>query len=314
MLKEIRNIVGFLIVFFLILLSPFRINPNTVSAQANLVEEENQYIIYAGNEYTAIIPKNKGPEMSFSAQNFGDVILKINYISEYTSPTQYLNSLNHLSGKGYSLDKLIWDSIGFSDMNKTSVNLSRTFLDKNTTLDFSFNIFNQNHTINDLYVEAISNPYLELNVHNWSYTPGSRGLALNLQAFIEDNNDYLRLGPFVDIINDDYAAQVSLDNYKFEVRLNSEITMIKLSGEEVVYTTMFFANYAVAQPVNEPADFWISIPQITDVNQIIFSFVCSIGMEQTSPVTNGSYGLFIFGLTSIAVLIRFFSKKRSVRN
>jgi len=309
MVKEIRNIIGFLFIFLLFVVSPYNIITNT-SAQANLVEEENRYIIYGGNEYTTIIPKSKGPEMIFSTENFGDVTFKINYVSEFTSPTQYLNSLNHLSGKGYSLAKLEWESIGFSDINKTSVNFTRLFLDKNTSLDFSFNVFHTNKTIRDLYIDAISNPFLELCINNWSYTPESRGLAINLLAYIENNDNYLRKGPFVDIINDEYGAKILLENYEFEVRLKSEVTLVKLSGEEIVYTTMFFANYNVAQLVNEPADFWISIPQVADVNQIIFSFICSIGKEETSLGSAGTFGTFVIALTGIIVVIRVSIKKR----
>ncbi len=311
MAEEIKRFVGFSFIFLLFIVCPQNIFPKT-TAQANLVEEENRYIVYAGNEYTTVIPKNKGPQMIFSTEDFGDVTLKINYISEYTSPTQYLNSLNHLSGKGYSLEKLEWETIGSSDINKTCVNLTRSYLDRNTSLDFSFNVFHTNQTIRNLYVDSISNPYLELIVYNWSYTPNTRGLAINLQAYIEGNEDYLRQGPFVDILNDEYAARILLDTYVFEVRLKSEITLIKLTGEELTYTTMFFANYNIAQLVNDPADFWISIPQITDVNQVIFSFICSIGKEQTNLSKIGSYMIFVFGLTAIIILFRISVRKRRI--
>ena len=252
--------------------------------------------------------------MIFEAENFGEITLKIDYISEYTSPTQYLNSLNHLSGKGYSLDKLSWNSIGSSDINKTSVNLTRTHLDKNTTLNFSLNVFNQDQTIRDIDVKAVSNTYLELQVHNWSHTPESRGLALNLLAYMENNEDFQRLGPFVDIATEQYAARILLNNYEFEIRLNSEITMIKSTGEEIKYTVFFFAQYHVAEKVSEPADFWISVPYVSDINQIIFSFICSIGIGQTNQSSISSFGLFVFGISSIVVIIRFFVRKRRKYN
>ena len=310
MVKTFRDKIAFLLIFCLIAFSSFKQSTRDVSSQANLVEEEDQFIIYAGNEYNVVVPKDAGPEMIFDAENLGKITLKIDYISEYTSPTQYLNSLNHLSGKGYSLDKLVWNSIGSSDINKTCVNLTRTHLDKNTTLDFSLCVFNQNQTIRDTDVKAISNTYLEFQVHNWSYTPESRGLALNLQAYMEQNEDYLRLGPFVDIATEEYAARILLNNYKFEVRLKSEIVMIKTTGEEIRYAVFFFAQYNVAEKVSEPADFWISVPYVTDVNQIIFSFVCSIGIDQTSQSSIASFGLFVFSISSIVVIIRVFSRRR----
>lgn len=310
MVKKFREKIAFLLFFCLIVFSPFKQSPRNVSSLANLVEEEDRYIIYAGNEYNVVVPKEKGPEMIFEAENFGEITLKIDYISEYTSPTQYLNSLNHLSGKGYSLDKLSWNSIGSSDINKTSVNLTRTHLDKNTTLNFSLNVFNQNQTIRDIDVKAVTNTYLELQVHNWSYTPESRGLALNLLAYMENNEDFQRLGPFVDIATEQYAARILLNNYEFEIRLNSEITMIKSTGEEIKYTVFFFAQYNVAEKVSEPADFWISVPYVSDINQIIFSFICSIGIGQTNLSSISSFGLFVFGISSIVVIIRFFIRKR----
>lgn len=314
MAKTFRDKITFLLIFCLIVFSSLKQSARNVSSQANLVEEEDQFIIYAGNEFNVVVPKNTGPEMIFNAENFGEITLKIDYISEYTSPTQYLNSLNHLSGKGYSLDKLAWNSIGSSNINKTCVNLTRTHLDKNTTLDFSLSVFNQNRTIRDTDVKAISNAYLEFQVHNWSYSPESRGLALNLQAYMEDNEDFLRLGPFVDIATYEYAARILLDNYKFEVRLKSEIIMIKTTGEEIRHTVFFFAQYNIAEKISEPADFWISVPYITDVNQIIFSFICSIGIDQTSQSSMASFGLFVFGISSIVVIIRVFSRRRRKSN
>lgn len=314
MVKKFREKIAFLLIFCLIVFSPFKQSLRNVSSLANLVEEEDRYIIYAGNEYKVVVPKEKGPEMIFEAENFGEITLKIDYISEYTSPTQYLNSLNHLSGKGYSLDKLSWNSIGSSDINKTSVNLTRTHLDKNTTLNFSLNVFNQNQTIRDIDVKAVSNTYLELQVHNWSHTPESRGLALNLLAYMENNEDFQRLGPFVDIATEQYAARILLNNYEFEIRLNSEITMIKSTGEEIKYTVFFFAQYNVAEKVSEPADFWISVPYVSDINQIIFSFICSIGIGQTNQSSISSFGLFVFGISSIVVIIRFFVRKRRKYN
>lgn len=310
MARKFRGKIAFLLIFCLIVFIPFKQSIRNVSSQANLVEEEDQFIIYAGNEYNVIVPKEKGPEMIFNAENFGEITLRINYISEYTSPTQYLNSLNHLSGKGYSLDKLNWDSIGSSDINKTCVNLTRTHLDKNTTLDFSLSVFNQNRTIRDFDVLALSNTYLEFQVHNWSYTPETRGLALNLQSYMEQNDDYLRLGPFVDIATEEYAARILLDSYYFELRLKSEIVMIKSTGEEIRYTVFFFAQYNVAEKVSEPADFWISVPYVSDVNQIIFSFICSIGIGQTNQSSIASFGLFVFGISSIVVIIRSFNRRR----
>lgn len=314
MVKKFREKIVFLLIFCLIVFSPFKQSLRNVSSLANLVEEEDRYIIYAGNEYKVVVPKEKGPEMIFEAENFGEITLKIDYISEYTSPTQYLNSLNHLSGKGYSLDKLLWNSIGSSDINKTSVNLTRTHLDKNTTLNFSLNVFNQNQTIRDIDVKAVSNTYLELQVHNWSHTPESRGLALNLLAYMENNENFQRLGPFVDIATEQYAARILLNNYEFEIRLNSEITMIKSTGEEIKYTVFFFAQYNVAEKVSEPADFWISVPYVSDINQIIFSFICSIGIGQTNQSSISSFGLFVFGISSIVVIIRFFVRKRRKYN
>ena len=314
MVKKFREKTAFLLIFCLIVFSPFKQSLRNVSSLANLVEEEDRYIIYAGNEYNVVVPKEKGPEMIFEAENFGEITLKIDYISEYTSPTQYLNSLNHLSGKGYSLDKLSWNSIGSSDINKTSVNLTRTHLDKNTTLNFSLNVFNQNQTIRDIDVKAVSNTYLELQVHNWSHTPESRGLALNLLAYMENNEDFQRLGPFVDIETEQYAARILLNNYEFEIRLNSEITMIKSTGEEIKYTVFFFAQYNVAEKVSESADFWISVPYVADINQIIFSFICSIGISQTNQSSISSFGLFVFGISSIVVIIRFFVRKRRKYN
>jgi len=314
MVKNYRDKIAFLLIFCLIVLNPFKQSTRDISSQANLVEEEDRFIIYAGNEYKIVVPKETGPEMIFEAENFGEVTLKIKYISEYTSPTQYLNSLNHLSGKGYSLDKLTWNSIGASDINKTYVNLTRTHLEKNTTIDFSLNVFHQNRTIRDVDIKAISNTYLEMKVHNWSYTPETRGLALNLQAYMEKNENYLRLGPFVDIKTDEYAAKILLDNYEFEVRLKSEIVMIKTSGEEITYTVFFFAQYNAAEKVSEPADFWISVPYVTDVNQIIFSFICSIGMGQTNLGSISSFGLFVFGISAVVVIIRFFVRKRRKYN
>jgi len=314
MAKNFRDKIAFLLIFCLIVFSSFKQSTRNVSSQANLVEEEDRFIIYAGNEYNVVVPKDIGPEMIFDAENFGEITLKINYISEYTSPTQYLNSLNHLSGKGYSLDKLTWNSIGSSDINKTCVNLTRTHLDKNTTLDFSLSVFNQNQTIRDTDVKALYNAYLEFQVHNWSYTPETRGLALNLQTYMEQNEDYLRLGPFVDIATKEYAARILLNSFKFEVRLKSEIVMIKTTGEEIRYTVFFFAQYNVAEKVSEPADFWISVPYVADVNQIIFSFICSIGIEQTNLGSLSSFGLFAFGITSIVIIIRSFGRRRRKYN
>ncbi|MCK5182734.1 MAG: hypothetical protein KAQ95_00420, partial [Candidatus Heimdallarchaeota archaeon] len=109
-------------------------------------------------------------------------------------------------------------------------------------------------------------------------------------------------------------ARILLNNYRFEVRLKSEIAMIKTTGEEIRYTVFFFAHYNVAEKVSEPADFWISVPYVSDVNQIIFSFICSIGIDQTSQSSIASFGLFVFGISSIVVIIRVFSRRRRKSN
>ena len=253
-----------------------------VLGQTNLIEEDDKFTIFAGNLYELAIPKDHGPSAFFDFESFGQIKLKFNYISEYESSSVFMNSLNNLYGKGYSLEHIDWDLIGTSDAYKSSVNFSKVNLDRNASLDLSLTIFNQNSSVNSYDIEDLSQSFIELNITNWDFSAGSRGIAINIQTLLLDSEDYVRLGPYMDFDSGYYFVKIISGDYVFNIKFKPQVIIKTHSGVEELYESMFFANYNIAAQESKPADFWVSVPFRYDISQIIFSFLvfCEITTEQ----------------------------------
>ncbi|MHA1461687.1 MAG: hypothetical protein ACTSQ0_01225 [Candidatus Heimdallarchaeota archaeon] len=266
-----------LIVFFIasvFVLSQTYSIVDKVLGQTNLIEEDDKFTIFAGNLYELAIPKNQGPSAFFDFGSFGQIELKFNYISEYESSSVFMNSLNNLYGKGYSLEHIDWDMLGTSDAYKSSVNFSKANLDRNASLDLSLSIFNQNSTVNSYNIESLSQSFIEFNLTNWDFSAGSRGIAINIQTLLTDSDDYARLGPYMDFNSGYYFVKIIRGDCAFNIKFKPQVIIKTQSGVEEFYESMFFANYNIAAQETKPADFWISVPFRYDISQIIFSFLC----------------------------------------
>ncbi|MHA1124654.1 MAG: hypothetical protein ACTSO7_16415 [Candidatus Heimdallarchaeota archaeon] len=290
-------------IFCLLLFTNIFLEPLQIKAQANLVEENDRFIIYSGNNFDLIIPKEEGPSALFDINGFGEISYDINYLSEYQSTSIFMNSLNNLFGKGYSLSDMEWSSVGSAETSKTYVNFTRSYLDSNTTISTSFNIFNQAKNISGYEIEALTQAYVEFRIKDWEYTPDAKGLAINLITFQKDSDDYTRFGPYLEIDTLTYVAKIiSSSGSEFFIKFKPYLTVITDSGIEE-YESMFFANYNVAAYDSKPADFWISIPARQDIKEIIFSFFCYYTIGQTSSTAIEPIISFTLALVSITIIV-----------
>ena len=247
----------------------------TVLAQANLIEEEDKFKIYAGNFYELEIPKNEGPTAKFCFGHLGEITLKFKYISEYESSSVFMNSLNNLDHKGYSLDHIDWSMVGSSDVSSSWVNFSKNALDRNASLDLSLTVFNQNTTVNLYEIKSLEQAFIEVNLTNWQYSPSADGIALNIETYLSSSSEYIRQGPYLNVKNSFYEVTIRNNKRIFTLTFKPHILIKTHYGIEDVYESMFFANYASSAEVeSEPADFWISVPYRYDIVQTVFSFVC----------------------------------------
>ena len=298
--------ISILLVFTSIFLAPLQIK-----AQANLVEESDRFLIYSGNYFELIIPKDKGPGAIFDINGFGKLSFDINYISEYQSTSVFMNSLNNLFGKGYSLDNVDWTTVGSSETSKTYVNFTRSYLDSNTTISASFNIFNQPKNISEYEIPALSQAFVELRIKDWEYSPEAKGIAINLITLQEESDDYTRFGPYLEIDTMTYVAKIiSNSGCEFFIKFKPYLTIITYSGIEEQYENMFFANYNVAAYESKPADFWISIPMRPDVKEIIFSFLCYYTLAQTSDTAIATVISFSLAFITTTIIVNVIRTKR----
>ncbi|NHK31038.1 MAG: hypothetical protein FK730_06775 [Asgard group archaeon] len=296
---------------FFLLLGLLLSNISFTSSLVNLVEETLYYKIYSGNYFNLIIPKFTGPEMNFEINDWGIVKLKFNYLSEYDSPTIYLNSLNYLSGKGYHFDNLEWDMYGLSESERAYVNLTRDKLDKKTIIEYSAVIFNSNVTIEDFSITALQTTYIEMRIHNWTFSEEANGFALNVLSYMEEEKNYLRLGPYNLIEEEQFAARVWYNQYSFEFRFPKLLTIITDTDEEEQVFVNSFETYNPAKEDNEPVDCWISIPNRADIKEIILRFVCNFETIVTQTSSFLSYGFTLASLFLIAIPITLIRKRSS---
>lgn len=303
-----------IILILLLLLSFILSNVTIVHSLANLVEETDFYKIYSGNYFNLIIPKYTGPEMNFEVEDWGTVKFKFNYLSEYDSPTIYLNSLNYLAGKGYSFDHLDWDMYGLSESERTYVNLTREKLDRNTKIQFSAVVFSTNVTIEDFSITALQTTYIEMKLSNWTYSPEMNGFALNVLSYMVDENNYLRLGPYSLIEEQQFAARIWYKQFSFEFRFPKLLTIITQSDEEEVVFINSFESYNPAEEENEPVDCWISIPKRLDMKYLVLRFVCNFETQVTHSTSFLSNSLTIISLFLIVIPIKIYKKKRRQYN
>ncbi|MBN1330807.1 MAG: hypothetical protein JXA54_15145 [Candidatus Heimdallarchaeota archaeon] len=273
------------------------------------MEEEDFFKIFSGQYYNLIIPKTNGPEVTFEIDDTYSVNLQMNYISEYDSPTRYLNSLNYLSGKGYALNELQWDIYGLSEVSKTYVNFSRDYLDRDTSFDFSTVIASNDVLYNNYEIIALKDTYLQMDINNWTYSSGTEGLAFNIIIEFSKPNDYERLGPYAISDTQEFVVELFCGVYIFEMRFRQVIDLIKTNGEKVGAFSNIYANFNVQTRDNNPADFWISVPVVDDIKQIIFSYDCTININNT--ILNGldSIILTIISLSILSLCIRIIIKK-----
>ena len=295
---------------FIILIYFMFANFSEVRMQTNLVEEENDFKIYVGTYYNLIIPKKTGPQLEFDVINFGKLLLKVNFISEYFGPTDYLSSLKYLGGKGYSFERLNWNVFGSSETNKTFVNKTRTNLERNTTISFSYQVFNYNTSINNLNITALKNTYIEMRIINWTYSANARGIAINVESLLEEPEEYQRLGPYINIENYQFNAEIRGKNYNFKLIYNSIIDAITRDGEKEQLFINSFANYNIAYlEKNKPLDFWISIPFEENLEQIIISFTTSF-IPLSNDAGINSISILLGSITFLFISFRIISKKR----
>ena len=161
---------GNLILSFLIVLlsiSFLALEPYYINAQANLVEESDRFLIYSGNYFNIALPKDEGPGATFDINNFGEINMDFNYVSEYESTSVFMNSLSNLNGRGYSLDSIDWTKIGSAETTKTYVNYTRTHLNCNASISASFNVFNQPRNISGFEITPFSEVFIEFRVYTF---------------------------------------------------------------------------------------------------------------------------------------------------
>ncbi len=280
------------IIIILVLISLCASDITNVSSQTNLIEEDDHYKIFAGNYYNLIIPKNAGPMVLFDIPNLGQIKVMLSYISEYFSPTPYLSSLDYLDGKGYSLGNLNWDLIGLSDAEKTYVNFTKTNLDRNTSIDLSYIVFNDNLTYNGYDIQGLKNTYFEMKLNDWIFSEDTKGIAFNIKSSFESTFEYNRYGPFHVSNKDQYIAKLLRESSEFELLINSVITLVTTEGYEVHTETTFFANYNIAAQGAKPLDMWISVPYRANIKQIKFNFLCGYKIESTESISIASFVIF----------------------
>ncbi|NHJ86672.1 MAG: hypothetical protein FK734_14505 [Asgard group archaeon] len=293
-----------IIVVSLILTSIIIFDSHLVSSQSNIIEEENLYKIFASNLYDIAVQKSKGPDLEFQFTEMANINFELNYVSEYVSSTIFLNSLSSLTGKGYYFNLLDWDSIGESYSEKTSVNHTKLFLDHNTSIISSVTVFNYDLNLNNYEIKAIQNTYIEMTVRNWTFTPGSRGLALNVLAYEDDSEDYVRLGPYFNFTKDRYEMKIKKAEIEFLTIIHPKVKIITDTQKELNYETNAFANYNVGIEENAPADFWISVPYSGDFSEITFTFLCSYTLISTNNSSLKSVWIVISSLFITNMLAR----------
>ncbi len=307
-----KSLLLFVILSTLVFTSVF-LEPLQIQAQANLVEENEQYLIYSGNYFNMVIPKDEGPTAVFDIHGFGKLNFELNYLSEYLSTSAFMHSVNNLYGLGYSLNDIEWSSVGSAETSKTYVNFTRSYLESNATLQASYNIFNQPINISGFEIPALAQAYVEFRIKDWEFTSEAKGIALNLITFQDDSDDYTRFGPYLDIPTLTYVVKIiSSSGSEFFIKFKPNITIITTTGESEEQDSMFFANYNVAAFDSEPVDFWISTPKRSNIKEIIFSFLCYYVIAPTSntaiePVV--SFALSFITITIIANIIKMKRRK-----
>jgi hypothetical protein len=289
-----------------------------VKSQATLVENSNEFRVFVGSEFDLVVPKNVGPEVNYEVDDWGTVKLKFNYLSEYYSPTSYLSSLTQLIGKGYSFDYINWYRYGLSESARTYVNSTRANLDQGLGIDFSVVVFNENTTINNYEITRLKTTFVELKITNWTRSSYVNGLALNIISYmLDDNKNYLRLGPYVDLDNTDFNAFLLwYETTSFTFHFQKFITIITDEDETELINSNSFQTYNPAEERNSPVDFWISIPFLDNIEQIIFRFVCNFGTIATITPTSNFLRFYSIVATLFLTLIpiRIISNKRRAKN
>ncbi|MFW9924175.1 MAG: hypothetical protein ACFFDW_12900 [Candidatus Thorarchaeota archaeon] len=305
--RILTNILVLPILFLCISLTFF--SPLTTISQANLVEEQNHYKIFSGNFFELTILKTERPNVKFDVDHFGSANFDFNYISEYYSSSVFMNSLSNLDGKGYSFSYLDWNTLGFSDNNFTTVNFNRNNLDRNSSIDVTYTIFNKETEIYDYTIKPLEQLFISLNISNWQYTYGTRGIALNIIASFTSSENYYRLGPYIDFITDsDYVKIISNEN-EFQVEFKPQINVKTKAGIWEKYEAMVFANYNIKSEEAKPADFWISVPYRYDISQLIFTFVCSFEINHTENTSLNAISIVIFSFSIMVIVYRRFVRK-----
>ncbi|HUU77221.1 MAG TPA: hypothetical protein VMX55_02670 [candidate division Zixibacteria bacterium] len=307
--KTLSNLVLLAILFYSQL---FSISTDVYS-QTNLIEEEDHFKVFSGNFYDITIPKGRAPEAYIALSRISEIFLKFNYLSEYQSPGLYMNSLGNLFGKGYNFDYLDWDMVGISNTEKTCVNFTKSNLDRNSSLDLSLTIFNQNTTINNYDVTALKEIFIQVNLTNWMFSDLSRGLALNIFSSLSESEEFTRQGPYTDFPTSTNYVQIYTEKYDFIIKFKTEILIKNILGFYENYEIGIFANYNAVIEEPDPADFWISIPKRTDISQIILSFLCYNDFEETGNGNSASFLILFFSLSSFALVTKVILNKRKVR-
>lgn len=307
--KFAKSLIMYSILSFLVLSAIFII-PLQIKAQANLVEESDRFVIYSSNYFELNIPKDEGPTAFFDINGFGKIGFDFNYLSEYESSSLFMNSVSSLYGKGYSLNDMEWTSVGTAETKKTYVNFTRTYLDSNTSIQVSYNIFNQPTNISDYEIPALEQAFVEFRIKDWDFSSGAKGIALNLLTFQEDSDDYTRFGPYLDIPTLSYVVQITSNSgCEFFIKFQPVIEIITDSGPDE-QESMFFANYNVAARDSEPADIWISVPKRSDIKEIVLNFLCYYTIAPTTNTTIDSVVSFTLAFITITLIVNVVRLKR----
>lgn len=281
--------------------------------QANIIEEEDHYKIYVGNYYDITVPKFTAPKAYLTLGRLGEIFLKFNYISEYLSPGVFMNSLNNLYGKGYDFNHLNWEMVGFSDIDKTCINYTKINLDRNASINLSMMIFNQNTTINNYEVCALSEIFVQINITNWFFSDLARGLALNIITGLEQSTNYFRRGPYTNFETSTNYVQILTNKYNFHIEFKTQILIITDSQQIETYETVVFANYNIGVNESEPADFWISVPKRLDISQMILSFKCYYDFEGETGTNDISFFIILVALSGFALITNVIYRKKERR-
>ncbi|NHJ04706.1 MAG: hypothetical protein EAX90_07780 [Candidatus Heimdallarchaeota archaeon] len=284
-----------------------------IFGQANLIEEEDHFKVYSGNFYDITIPKGGAPEAYITLGRLGEILLKFSYLSEYQSSGLFINSISNLFGKGYNFDYLDWAMIGISDTDKTCVNFTKNNLDRNSSFDLSMTIFNQNTTINNYEVAALKEIFVQVNLTNWMFSDLARGIGLNVFSSLSESEDYTRQGPYTYFPTSTNYVRIFTDKYDFIIKFKTEILIKTITGEFENYEIGIFANYNAVIEETNPADFWISIPERSDISQIILSFICYYDFEDTENGNSVSFVVLFISLSSFALVTKVIFNKREVK-